>query len=86
MINVSYRSSIEHQKAIQFLEKGCECGCSNKVPHEEFAQIRVQFQSLPKPAQDTFVKAQLLNTSGGKTALSKRLKSKERVNQRNFYR
>jgi hypothetical protein len=86
MINVSYRNSSEYQKAIQFLKKGCECGCSNKIPHEEFAQIRVQFQNLPKPAQDTFVKAQLLNTSGGKIALSKRLKGKERVNQRNFYR
>jgi hypothetical protein len=86
MINTNYRSSNEYQKAIQFWEKGCKCNCSKKVPCEEFARLRVQFQNLPKSAQDAFVMGQLLNTSGGKTALSKRLRDKERVNQRNFYR
>lgn len=75
----------EYQKALDFLEKGCECGCYSKIPREEFAELRVRFHNLSKKEKDAFVMAQLLNTRGGKTSLSKRLKNKERTNQRNFY-
>ena len=75
----------EYKKAIQFLEKGCQCGCSSKLPKEKFAQIRESFQLLSKKEQDIFLMAQFLNTSGGETSLSKRLKKKERENQRTFY-
>ncbi|CAG8852696.1 29892_t:CDS:1, partial [Gigaspora margarita] len=51
-----------------------------------FAQVRENFQTYSKPEKDAFITAQLLNTSGGETSLSKRLKNKERTNQRNFYR
>jgi hypothetical protein len=38
----------EYEKALQFLERGCECGCSSKLPQEKFAKLRADFQSLSK--------------------------------------
>ena len=76
----------EYNKAIQFLKKGCKCRCSDKVHSEEFAKIRARFQTLSKKEQDAIVMGQLLISRGGKTSLSKRLKKKERVNHRTFYR
>ena len=49
----------EYKKALKFLKKGCECGCFKKVSSEEFAQLRSDFQSLPKAEQDALVMGQL---------------------------
>ena len=35
-----YNGSNEYLKAINFLEKGCDCGCSSRIPKEEFAELR----------------------------------------------
>ena len=42
-------SSIEYEQAIDFLERGCGCGCSTKIPKESFADLREAFQALSKP-------------------------------------
>ena len=76
----------EYQKAIQFLEKGCKCGCSKKVPKEKFAQRRTNFQSLSKPEQDATLMGQLLIMEGGETTTSSRFPKRERTNHRIFYR
>jgi len=76
----------EHKKALKFLEKGCECGCFKKVPPEEFAQLRSDFQSLPKAEQDAFVMAHLfIMRDREKISTSPRLKKQERTNQRFLY-
>jgi hypothetical protein len=76
----------EYKKALKFLKKGCECGCSKKVPPEEFAQLRSDFQSLPKAEQDAFVMAHLfIMRDREKISTSPRLKKKERTNQRFLY-
>ena len=76
----------EYKKALKFLKKGCECSCSKKVPSEEFAQLRSDFQTLPKPEQDSFVMAHLFIMRDRQTiSTSPRLKKKERTNQRFLY-
>ncbi|CAG8850623.1 845_t:CDS:2, partial [Racocetra persica] len=50
----------EYQKALQFLERGCECGCSKQLPKEKFAELRAGFQKLSKTEQDAFVMANLI--------------------------
>ena len=40
--------SNEYQKEIDFLEKGCKCGCSSRIPKEKFAELRESFPSLNK--------------------------------------
>src|SRR5205085_10352443 len=66
----------EYKKALKFLKKGCECGCSSKVPREEFAQLRSDFQSLPKAEQDAFVMAHLfIMRDREKISTSPRLKN-----------
>ncbi|KAG9287627.1 hypothetical protein G9A89_023977 [Geosiphon pyriformis] len=55
----------EYEKALHFLELGCGCGCSSKVPKEEFAELREAFQALSKPEQDIFLMAQLKTMDGG---------------------
>ena len=76
----------EYEKALQFLKKGCECNCSKKVPPEEFAQLRSDFQTLPKSEQDSFVMAHLFIMRDRQIiSTSPRLKKKERTNQRYFY-
>jgi len=32
--------STEYEKAIRLLEIGCNCGCSKKIPRENFAEVR----------------------------------------------
>ena len=54
-----YNGSNEYQKAIYFLEKGCNCGCSSRIPKEQFAELRESFQALSKVEQDIFLMAQL---------------------------
>ena len=75
----------EYKKALQFLEKGCHCGCSTKVPKEKFAEMREAFQALSKSEQDIFLMAQLKVMDGGIISNSKRLKRKIRSNKRTFY-
>jgi len=75
----------EYEKAINFLKNGCNCGCSNKIPKEKFAEIREDFQALSKSEQDIFLMAQLKVIVGGITSSSKHLKRKIRSNKRTFY-
>ena len=42
--NNKYNGSNEYQKAIDFLKKGCKCGCSSRIPKEEFAELRNPFK------------------------------------------
>jgi len=75
----------EYEKAINFLKNECNCGCSSKIPKEEFAELRENFQALTKPEQDIFLMAQLKSMDGGVINTSRRLKKKSRVNKRTFY-
>ncbi|CAG8604008.1 7111_t:CDS:2 [Ambispora leptoticha] len=93
-INPSYQEDIsgrnntiinEYEKAHHFLEVGCGCGCSAKLPKEEFAELREDFQALTKPEQHIFLMAQLKAMDGGAVNTSRRLKNKTRVNKRTVY-
>jgi len=55
MKNSEYSGSTEYEKAIRFLETGCNCGCSKKIPRERFAELREAFQALSRFEQDTVV-------------------------------
>jgi DNA-directed RNA polymerase specialized sigma24 family protein len=85
MKNNESNSSNEYEKAILFLEIGCNCGCSKKIPREKFAELREAFQALSRPEQDIFVMAQLKAMNGGEITASRRLKKKMRTNKRTFY-
>src|SRR5947199_6482858 len=80
-----YNGSNEYEKAIDFLEKGCDCGCSSRIPKEQFAELRESFQALSKTEQDIFLMAQLKAMDGGSISTSRRLKKKTRSNKRTFY-
>ena len=69
----------EYEKALYFLEVGCGCGCSTKMPKEEFAELREAFQALSKPEQDIFLMAQLKAMDGGVTNTGRRLKTRQAV-------
>src|SRR6185295_14719466 len=84
-INNKYNGSNEYQKAIDFLEKGCGCGCSSRIPKEQFAELRESFQALSKVEQDIFLMAQLKAMDGGSISTSRCLKKKTRSNKRTFY-
>jgi hypothetical protein len=75
----------EYEKALRFLEVGCGCDCSVKLPKEEFAELRESFQALTKIEQDVFLMAQLKSMDGGAVNTSRRLKDKIRVNKRTVY-
>ena len=66
----------EYEKAINFLQNGCNCGCSNKLPKEKFAEMREAFQALSKSEQDIFLMAQLKAMDGGIISNSRRFKKK----------
>jgi len=83
--NNKYNGSNEYQKAIDFLEKGCKCGCSSRILKKEFAELRESFQALSKTEQDIFLMAQLKAMDGGLISTSRRLKKKNRSNKRTFY-
>ena len=74
--NNKCNGSNEYQKAIDFLEKGCDCDCSSRIPKEQFAELRESFQALTKLEQDIFLMAQLKAMDGGLTSTSRRLKKK----------
>ena len=59
MNNNNYNSSTKYEKAIRFLEIGCNCGCSIKISRENFAELREAFQALSRSEQDIFLMAQL---------------------------
>ena len=75
----------EYEKALHFLEVGCGCGCSTKLPKEQFAELREDFQALTKSEQDIFLMAQLRSMDGEAISTSRRLKNKTRVNKRTVY-
>jgi hypothetical protein len=75
----------EYEKALHFLEVGCGCGCSTKLPKAESAELREAFQALSKPEQDIFLMAQLKAMNGGALNTSRRLKNRARVNKRTLY-
>ena len=85
MENYNYNGSTEFEKAIRFLEKGCNCGCSKMIPRERFAELREAFQALSRSEQDIFLMAQLKAMNGGEITASRRLKKKARTNKRTFY-
>ena len=85
MLNNEYNASIEYEKAIRFLEIGCDCGCSQKISREKFAELREAFQALSRSEQDIFIMAQLKAMNGGEITSSRRLKKKMRTNKRTFY-
>ena len=76
--NGEYSGSTEYEKAIHFLEIGCSCGCSKKIPRERFAKLHEAFQALSKSEQDIFLIAQLKVINGGEITASqhKHLKRK----------
>ena len=74
--NNKYNGSNEYEKAIDFLKKGCDCGCSSRIPKEQFAELRESFQAFSKSEQDIFLMAQLKAMDGGSTSTSRRLKRK----------
>ena len=85
MENYNYNGSTEYEKAIHFLEIGCNCGCSKKILRENFAELREMFQALSRSEQDVFLMAQLKAMNGGEITASRRLRKKTRDNKRTFY-
>ena len=85
MENYNYNGSTEYEKAMRFLEVGCNCGCSKKIVREKFAELREAFQALSRSEQDIFLMAQLKAMNGGEITTSRRLKRKMRTNKRTFY-
>ena len=85
MNNNKNGSSTEYEQAINFLEKGCHCGCSVKLPKEHFAELREAFQALSKPEQDAFLMAQIKAMDGRSISTSRRLKRKIRSHKKTFY-
>jgi len=85
MENYNYNGSTEYEKAMRFLEVGCNCGCSEKILREKFAELREAFQALSRSEQDIFLMAQLKAMTGGEITASRRLKKKTRTNKRTFY-
>ena len=57
MLNNEYNASIEYEKAIRFLETGCNCGCSQMISRDNFAELREAFQALSRSEQDIFLMA-----------------------------
>jgi len=42
----NYNGLTEYEKAIRFLEVGCNCGCSKMILREKFAELCETFQAL----------------------------------------
>ena len=59
MNNNYYNGSTEYEKAMRYLEIGCNCGCSKTILREKFADLREAFQTLSRSEQDIFLMAQL---------------------------
>ena len=80
----NYNGLTEYEKAIRFLEVGCNCGCSNMILRKKFAELREAFQALSRSEQDIFLMAQLKAMNGGEITASRRLKKKTRAKKRTF--
>ncbi|KAG9302527.1 hypothetical protein G9A89_007231 [Geosiphon pyriformis] len=74
----------EYEKAMPFLEIGCNCGCSKMIPRERFAELREVFQALSRSEQDIFLMAQLKVMNGGEITASRRLKKKTRIGRTHY--
>jgi hypothetical protein len=85
MKNSEYSGPAEFEKAMRFLELGCNCGCSKNILREKFVELRESFQALSRSEQDIFLMAQLKAMNGGEITASRRLKKKTRTNKRTFY-
>ena len=73
MKDYNYNGSTEYEKAMRFLEIGCNCGCSKMIPREKFAELREAFQALFRSEQDIFLMAQLKAMNGGEITVSRRI-------------
>jgi hypothetical protein len=78
-------SSDEYQKALNFLNKGCKCSCSQKLNPQQVAELRENFQALSSNKKDIFLIAQLQLMNGSKRCLSIKLKNKLRRKTYTFY-
>lgn len=76
----------EYKKALQFLKKGCKCGCSTKLSQKEYAERKVAFQNLSKKEQDSVLMGQLMAMDEGEETTSSRFPIRERTKLRTFYR
>ncbi len=85
MKDYNYNSSTEYDKAICFLEIGCNCGCSKKISREKFVKLYKTFQAFSRFKQDIFLMAQLIAMNGGKITASRCFKKKIYTNKRMFY-
>ena len=47
MKNSDYSGSTEYEKAIRFLEIGCNCDCSKMIPRENFTELRFKLSLDP---------------------------------------
>ncbi len=65
MKDYNYNGSTKYEKAMCFLELGCSCGCSKRIPKEKFSKLHEAFQALSRSEQDIFVIAQLKAMDGG---------------------
>jgi hypothetical protein len=79
MKNSEYSGLTEYEKAIRFLEIGCNCGCSKIIPREKFVELREAFQALSRSEQDIFLMAELKAMNGGEITASRCLKKKTRT-------
>ena len=70
MKNSEYSGSTEYEKAMRFLEIGCNCGCSKKILREKFTKLCEAFQALSRSEQDIFLMAQLKAMNDGEVTAS----------------
>jgi hypothetical protein len=75
----------EHEKAFRFIEAACSCGCSAKLPKEQFARLCEDIEALTKPEQDICRMGQLRSMDGGVINTSRRQKGKARIKKRTIY-
>jgi len=85
MKDYNYNGSTKYEKAMCFLELGCSCGCSKRIPKEKFSKLHEAFQALSRSEQDIFLMAQLKAMNGGEITASQHLKKKMCTNKRMFY-
>ena len=83
MKNSNYNCSTEYEKAMRFLEIGCNCGCSKRFQGKNSPNYVRRFK-LIRSEQDIFLMAQLKAMNGGEITASRRLK-KTRTNKRTVY-
>ena len=75
----------EYEKAIDYLKKGCDCKCYQKISAIEFAETREDFQALSRSNKDIFLIAQLKLMNGGSICNSTRYRYLKRKKIYTFY-